>query len=384
MDLSAILSALRVVAEWLAPPPILFGWTLVVFVLGTRTRFLWRRPAGVVWLLLAAALLAVATADPLFRQRLLNPRHFPVVIWVLCTLGALWLVLHRARRERTLPPHHPDAAWRGPSRFEWTAATITGLLLMAAALYLETPLGPPGPDTLLPAPAGQALLEPPETIPEDYSTDVARKPWFTRAWQEAGFYFDPWMARFLFPMLLLIGLLALPWLDPDPDEEAPSTSASTISFGSRERRLLIFLASTLFLVLLPMVVATYLRGPSWNVLSPFEIWQASPATTAPVALSERFWCDALGRSAPPAFWLIREFPGLAFLCFYLIILPRQLPRWKATRGIFDRYLRSVGPWRYRLAATLGLLLLAVPLKMYSRWLLDVSYWLHLPEIAFNF
>ncbi len=67
-----------------------------------------------------------------------------------------------------------------------------------------------------------------------------------------------------------------------------------------------------------------------------------------------------------------------------MLLPLALKRWSVTRGAYASYRSAMGPCQFRAALAWVLAVMIVPLKMYGQWLLNVGYWLHLPELAFNF
>ena len=347
------MDAFQLWADRLAAPPLLYSLALLLFLATVRWRALRSRAAG---LALAGALLAVLAAgllDAGFRRLALAPERLPVAALAIPSLCLLWLAIRRG-------PAVDPRAWRGPSPAETGAVVAAGLLLMALALTLPPPLAAPG------------AAAPP---------NPARAPWFLAGLQEMRLYFDPWVTSYLIPSLLLAALLALPYLDPGSAVPADADAAAARRPGAPR----IFLLGWLLLAILPILVAAFLRGPHWNVFGPFEAWDAArPAPPPAPPLSEVFWCGWLGREMPPAHWPARELPGILILALYFLVLPRGLHRWGATRGIFGRYHRAVGPRRYYLALILALALATVPLKMYGRWILGVGYWLYLPELPLNF
>lgn len=342
----------------LASPLILYSSALLLIVAAARNRFLLKRWAGLVLLVLTAAILATGLAAASFRELVLDPARLPALVWFLLSLAVLWLTLYRAQGAAPKPT---ESFADGGSAGDAVVIASAGVLLIVCALFLEPPLG------------GSAL----DLSAGSSSAPAVKMPWFLSGFQEMRFYFDPWMATFGLPALFAVALLALPYLD---------AAASGEDDPARERRrLMTFAAASLLLVLLPVLVATFLRGPHWNAFGPFEVRDATHPLPAPAfPLSEVFWCRWLGRSVPPSPWPLRELPGGSLLVGYFVFLPWMLSRWSATRRALGRYRQAVGPWRYRLALALGLSLAIVPLKMYGRWLFDVGLWLTLPELSLNF
>ena len=65
---------------------------------------------------------------------------------------------------------------------------------------------------LLPAP-----LEQPAN-PAD-SPNPSKAPWYFLGLQEMLVYFDPWLAGVVFPTLIVVGLMAIPYIDTNPQRE---------------------------------------------------------------------------------------------------------------------------------------------------------------------
>jgi hypothetical protein len=103
----------------------------------------------------------------------------------------------------------------------------------------------------------------------------ARAPWYFVGLQELLTYFDPWVAGVMIPLVIVIGLCAIPYLDP--------TRSGQGVYTVRGRPL----ASTIFLAglagwLLLIVVGTWFRGPGWVWMWPWAAGVASHAAAAPV------------------------------------------------------------------------------------------------------
>ena len=43
----------------------------------------------------------------------------------------------------------------------------------------------------------------------------------------------------------------------------------------------------------------------------------------------------------------------------------------------------MGPARYLIGVSLGLMMMSLPIKMYLRWIFNLKYIVAIPEIAFN-
>ena len=102
-------------------------------------------------------------------------------------------------------------------------------------------------------------------------------------------YFDPWMAGVVLPTMIIIGLIALPYIDFNPKGNGYYT------FAERKFAVTVFLFGFVVLWVTLIVLGTFLRGPNWNFFGPFERWD--PHKNVPlnnVNLSEIFWRDMHG------------------------------------------------------------------------------------------
>lgn len=90
-----------------------------------------------------------------------------------------------------------------------------------------------------------------------------------------------------------------------------------------------------------------------------------------------FWIRLLKRSLPN-FWLFREIFGLAIVGFYIAVLPLVL-----SKTLLRRFYEKMGAPRYLIGVTLALIMLALPIKMYLRWIFNLKYIVNIPEFAFN-
>ena len=85
----------------------------------------------------------------------------------------------------------------------------------------------------------------------------------------------------------------------------------------------------------------------------------------------------MGRGLPENI-LVREFIGFLVVGAYLFVSPFILAKtW--LKEMYDAY----GPTRYVALMTFGLVMLSLPLKMYFRWVVNLKYFIAIPEYFFN-
>jgi hypothetical protein len=96
-----------------------------------------------------------------------------------------------------------------------------------------------------------------------------------------------------------------------------------------------------------------------------------------VNLSEYFWVMLLKQALPSQWWL-RESIGFLLVGLYLFVLPVVL-----AKTILKRFYMRMGPARFYIGCLLFLSMVALPLKMYLRWLINLKYIIAIPEAFFN-
>jgi len=186
---------------------------------------------------------------------------------------------------------------------EFICMVVLTVVLVVWSILLKAPLEDPANPALAPNPS--------------------KAPWYFLGLQEMLVYFDPWLAGVLLPGLIIVGLMAIPYIDTNPKGNGYFT------FRERKVEISIFLFGWLILWSQMIVIGTFLRGPNWNFFGPYEFWditKVDPLTN--VDLSEYFWIKALGIGLPHS-WLLRELPGILIIAAYFLVLPVILARGKS-------------------------------------------------------
>src|ERR1043165_7411635 len=86
--------------------------------------------------------------------------------------------------------------WPFLLRVEFLAAVIVTVILFIWSITLNAPLEEPSNPTL--------------------TMNPAKAPWYFLGLQEMLVYFDPWMAGVVLPTLIIVGLMAIPYMDINP------------------------------------------------------------------------------------------------------------------------------------------------------------------------
>src|SRR5262249_47384958 len=112
----------------------------------------------------------------------------------------------------------------------------------------------------------KAPLEQPATSAK--APNPSKAPWYFLGLQEMLVYFDPWMAGVVLPTMIIVGLVAIPYIDFNRNGNG------YFSFAERKFAVSIFMFGFVVLWVTLIVLGTFLRGPNWNFFGPFEYWDA--------------------------------------------------------------------------------------------------------------
>ena len=133
-----------------------------------------------------------------------EPDAVALLLLVLLVGGTLVVGLRAGRRrdleDQTGEPQQGSetvTTWPHLLRLELVATLATLLAVTWWAILLEVPLEPPADPSVTPA--------------------LAKAPWFFVGVQEMLQYFDAWLAGAVLPLVMIVGLCALPFLDSNPE-----------------------------------------------------------------------------------------------------------------------------------------------------------------------
>lgn len=347
----------------LADPRLFFALTLaaLVFMIWKREIFA-RKSVGYGLQGFLALFLIFGYFDPNFQLIILKPDNVPIVGLIFLIVFFTWYSVREgvlndqriARGEGPVEKQESDRVWVWPDLVytELISLILCSVVLIVWSIVLEAPLEQPASQSATPNPS--------------------KAPWYFLGLQEMLVYFDPWLAGVVLPSLIIVGLIAIPYIDKNEKGNGYYTIA--------ERKAEIFLFMLGFVVLWCslIVLGTFLRGPNWNFFGPFEYWDTHKLEALTnVNLSEYIWVRALSTGLP-AFWLTREAFGILLVLLYVFALPVIL-----ARSAFKDYYAKMGAPRYYVGAFLFLMMMSLPAKMLLRWLFNLKYIVAIPEFFFN-
>ena len=107
----------------------------------------------------------------------------------------------------------------------------------------------------------------------------SKAPWYFVGLQELLVYFDPWIAGVVLPTLIVIGLMAIPYVDTNPNGVGRWAKMGRKKIGpfsiwwpeERPFAVSVFMLGTMMWFTL-IFIGTYCRGPNWEWYWPWEVW----------------------------------------------------------------------------------------------------------------
>ncbi|NOX53502.1 MAG: hypothetical protein GXP27_03520 [Planctomycetes bacterium] len=341
----------------------------------------WVAKPTVGWCALNAALvfLGLSLTDWDFRQIVGKPDNVPIVGMLFLVGFFTWLYFHRATdNDRRLAEGRPlreqenndeVLVWPDLVYIELICMVALTALLIVWGIALKAPLEEPASPVRTPNPS--------------------KAPWYFLGLQELLVYFDPWLAGVVFPALIIVGLMAIPYLDFNQKGNGYYT------FQQRKFAVVMFMFGFVVLWVSMIGLGTFLRGPNWNFFGIYERWDVHKLEVLDnVNLSEYFylhspdwlpWAGPLPQAPPEAstaarlgYILAREAPGIVLLFLYFGLLP---PILAAT--VFRTFYLRMGFVRYVVFIVLLLLMALLPIKMILRWAFNLKYIVAIPEWFFN-
>ncbi len=194
----------------------------------------------------------------------------------------------------------------------------------------------------------------------DTTPNPMKAPWYFLGLQELLVFFDPWLAGMVLPVFIIVGMLAIPYLDINPKgvgywawKERPF-AIWTFMFG--------FLQWWVFII-----IGVYFRGLDWQWYMPWDDWTqhkpSSGATLNDMNVILHGW--GVGETAAN---LATYAMTIGYFALFLI-LPVLL--WR-------KFSQQLGVVRYLLVWSLFALLMLSPIKVFLRLAFNIKYFMVTP------
>jgi len=338
------------------------AYFLTMWALAKLGGRLWDGKVGKWMLIFGVIAFAASLLDPNFYSIAAKPDNVPIAAMIFLLGIFTWIALRKAyyNDQAILAGGIPYEKTESDEKlFTWPDLVYTELLCMIGLTIVM----------IVWSIGLRAPLE--EAANPTSSPNPAKAPWYFLGLQEMLVYFDPWLAGVVLPTLIIVGLMAIPYIDTNPKGNG------YYSFRERKWEIGVFLYGFLVLWSFLIITGTFLRGPNWSFYGPYEFWD--PNKLEPLVninLSELFWVKMLSMPLPKL-WLIREAPGILLTLLYLGLAPAL------AFGPFRRFYLKMGAARYYVGAYLFLTMLSLPIKMVLRWLFNLKYLVNIQEIFLN-
>src|SRR5689334_3036153 len=305
----------------LDPKYFLVGAVLLLFLVLWKREKIVSNTVGYGVLGALFAFFIFGTFDPNFRLIVTKPDNVPIVGLIFLLVFFVWYSIREAvlndRRiaagQGPVEKDESDRVWVWPDLVytELISLILCSVVLIVWSILLKAPLEQPANPANTPNPS--------------------KAPWYFLGLQEMLVYFDPWLAGVVLPGLIIVGLIAIPYIDKNPRGNGYYT------FNERKVEIILFLFGFAVLWVSLIVLGTFLRGPNWNFFGPYEYWDLHKLEAlVNVNLSEYIWVK-LFHTGLPKNLIVREIFGILATLFYVGVLPGIL----AKKGL-KKYYEKLG------------------------------------------
>ncbi len=276
-----------------------------------------------------------------------KPDNIPIVALILLVLGYTWWSFQKALkndRQGYLDEGRMSdkvQVWPSLVRVEFLGALFVMVILVFWSFLINAPLEEPANPTLTPNPS--------------------KAPWYFLGLQEMLVYFDPWIAGVVLPTFIILGLMAIPYIDIN------SKGNGYYTFKERKFAILIFCFGFIVMWVSLIVLGTFWRGPGWYFFFPWQTWDTHRVVALTnVDLSEFFGIHTrrADYSINPAAFI---FGAVVILGYYSI----GVLYWLKKKN--SEFVKKLGPLRYTITAFLFLTMMALPIKMILRIAFNIKY-----------
>lgn len=239
--------------------------------------------------------------------------------------------------------------WPYLMRIEFLAAIIVTIILTIWSITLNAPLEEPANPNL--------------------TMNPAKAPWYFLGLQEMLVYFDPWIAGVVMPTLIIVGLMAIPYIDVNP------LGNGYYTYKQRKFAIWTFLFGFIGLWVLMIVVGTFIRGPGWMWFWPTQTWDHTRVDFD----VNRNLNQVLPFSlfVPDNFWGRLIFGTIAIVVFF-VVAGYLAHRLCMINDFAKRMYRRMTLLQVITLHTLLILMLSLPVKILLRLVFRIKYVLVTP------
>lgn len=229
--------------------------------------------------------------------------------------------------------------WPYLMRIEFLAAVIVTVILTVWSITLNAPL--------------EELSNPNLTM------NPAKAPWYFLGLQEMLVYFDPWLAGVVFPTLIIVGLMVIPFIDANP------LGSGYYTLKQRKWSILTFCFGFIVLWVLMVFIGTFLRGPGWVLFPLGKTWDP---TYQPYAVN---------RDLPDLFHITsmtgKSIFGALVVGLYFVGMGALLHKVITRKGLNQKIYQRMSVIQYVTMQFFLITMIALPIKILIRLLFNIKY-----------
>ena len=239
------MDAIKGIFNYVADPRLFFILSVLALVFIVWKRELFARNAvgyGLMGFLTVFFLFGLA--DENFVLIIAKPDNVPIVALIFLVIFFTWYAIREGVRndqrmaagDDPIEKQESDRVWVWPDLVytELIALVLCSAVLVAWSILLEAPIEQPANPANTPNPS--------------------KAPWYFLGLQEMLVYFDPWLAGVVLPSLIIVGLMAIPFIDTNPKGNGYYT------FNERKAEITIFLFGFVILWSSLIVLGTFPAG----------------------------------------------------------------------------------------------------------------------------
>jgi len=282
-----------------------------------------------------------------FLEIITQPDNIAIVIMIfMITFFTGWAFLQAFQNDKRKLNGEPVEGeldqdvdtWKPLVRIELLIALTVMVFLTIWSLMVDAPLEELANPTLTPNPA--------------------KAPWYFLGLQELLVYFDPWLAGVVLPTLIVVGLIAIPYIDIN------KTGNGYYTFSERKYSILIFSFGFFILWLLLIVIGVFFRGPGWLWYWPWQEWDHQRVVFEPTS----DLTNVIGIDSRSELGFI--IGGILIIGYFAVMLAGPYFYWKKKNPGF---LKELGNIRYFVLTFLFASMMSIPIKMVLRLVFLIKY-----------
>jgi hypothetical protein len=276
-----------------------------------------------------------------------KPDNIPIVGLLLLVIIYTWWSFYKAfKNDRQgfideAKLSEKVQVWPNLVRVEFLASLFVMVILLFWSFLIDAPLEQPANPSLTPNPS--------------------KAPWYFLGLQEMLVYFDPWIAGVVMPSIIIVGLMAIPYIDVNEKGNGYYT------YKERKFSILTYCFGFLVLWVLLIILGTFWRGPGWYFFHPWQEWDTHRVVALTnVDLSEFFGIHT--RRADNSLNPVAFIFGAVLVLGYYSLAGLYWMKKKNTE-----IMKKLGFVKYNIVAFLFLSMAALPIKMVLRIGFNIKY-----------